>query len=209
MKTENGAIKSKVDYKAVNTVLYLRYVIGWGILCLIAVVGLIMEIVAAVVGSSWYSVLILVCCCLVIASSGYLVGIYIYMIVKSRQDGKWNEAECYADCVSFTVYSPSGKVGEETVRYDKLAKHVEFKDFFALYNNIAVTYAIGKDGLSSEELNTLRTILKLPLKEGGQAPMPPARPNGGAPKAKAATEAEQPVDEPNEPSEDAAETTEE
>ena len=196
MTTDNGAIKSKAEYGKVNTVMYTRYLIGWGALFLVAVGGLIAEIVAAVLKSDWYSTLILVCCCLVIASSGYLVGIYSYMIIKSRKDGKWNEAECYADCVKFTAYSGEGKIGEETVYYDKLVKHVEYKDFFAIYNNIAVTYAIGKDGLSDEEVNTLRAILKLRVREGGSAPMPPTLSESGKAKEAVADKSAENVVEP-------------
>ena len=73
-----------------------------------------------------------------------------------------------------SVYNANGdKIGEETVKYDKLSKRKEYKEFFALYNNSALMYAIGKEGLSLEEQNTLRTILKLPLKDGASAQLPP------------------------------------
>lgn len=174
MITEKGTIESKAEYKVVNTAAFSKPVIGWGVLLLIAVAGLIAEIVAGVMKSSWYSLLVLICCCLVIASSAYLVGIYVYMISKSRKEGKWNKTECFADGAVMSVYNANGdKIGEETVKYDKLSKHKEYKECFALYNNSALMYAIGKEGLSLEEQNTLRTILKLPLKDGASAQLPP------------------------------------
>lgn len=189
MITEKGTIESKVEYKIVNAATFSKYVIGWGVLFLVAVAGLVAEIVACVMGSSWYSLLVLICCCLVIASSGYLVGIYTYMIVKSRKDGKWSKAECFADGVVMSVYNANGdKIGEETVKYDKLSKHKEYNDFFALYNNAAIMYAIGKDGLSAEEQNTVRELLKLPLKEGASSPRPPVLQSASAEKTQAEEE---------------------
>ena len=174
MITEKGTFESKAEYKIVNFAAFSKYVIGLGVLFLIATAGLVAEIIAGVTGSSWYNLLVLICCCLVIASSGYLVGIYAYMIVKSRKEGKWSKSECFADGVVMSVYNASGdKIGEETVKYDKLSKHKEYKEFFALYNNSAIMYAIGKDGLSAEEQNTVRELLKLPLKEGNSSPRPP------------------------------------
>ena len=53
MITEKGTFESKAEYKIVNFAAFSKYVIGWGVLFLIATAGLVAEIIAGVTGSSW------------------------------------------------------------------------------------------------------------------------------------------------------------
>lgn len=156
MINKAGAIVAKAEYDKKLYRQIIKPVLFSGIACVICgAILLALQIFS-------FEVMILVCGIIILICGLFFIGIYFVGGFAKFVTAKSAEIELYRDYMLIKEFQPDGTVsGIEKVYYGNLVKRRECTDYFLAYISKSAVYPIGKDGLSSAELNGVRIVLGL------------------------------------------------
>lgn len=161
MLNDNGAIIAKAEYDKKLYRQINKQVFFAGITCAVCgAILLILQIFSL-------EVMLLVCGIIILIGGIFFVLMYAIGGKGGFATAKSAEIELYRDYMLIKEFQADGTVsGIEKVYYNTLVKRRESKDYFLAYISRSAVYPIGKDGLSSAELNGVRLVLGIPQKKG-------------------------------------------
>ena len=171
MLTDKGAIRVNSPYdKKMYIRINLRNIISSLVCLLLGCGGLIASIVYGATTGVWDGFFI-GGCSIIVVFSVLLLTIVTVSIKKGVGLNKHAQADMFLEYMHVAEYSGDEKVSEERVYYKSLVKSIETKEYFLAYISNIVVHPIYKEGLTKEEINTVRKLLNLEQNGDGEVPV--------------------------------------
>lgn len=171
MLTEKGAIRTVTPFdKKMYLKLNKNNIISSSCFAAAGVLGLAGSLVYGGVSGVWDGFLI-GGCAVIVALSFFLLLLVFVSVKNGVKLNKSAEADMFLSYMQVAVYENGAKTSEEKVYYDMLYKRDETADYFFAYISRTNVHPLSKNGLSPEEINTVRKLLGLPQKDEGEVPV--------------------------------------
>lgn len=138
-----------------------------------SVIVLVLEILYSALNSAAYDIFTIVCFCALSVLGAFLLGLSLFAVKKCNLSQNSCECEIYQDCMIVSLYDKGEKISEVKSYYNNLFKSKETKNYFIAYTAKTSFYPISKDGLTPQEMNAVRKLLRLRILQGaGMAELP-------------------------------------
>lgn len=162
-----GAIVSecKIDGKLYAQVFKKNFFLVAAIIAL-SLIGIALEILFCGTDFEAVDIFMLVCLCVLLVLGAFLLAITLWSIKKSNSAQKSCGCEIYQDYLIASLFEKEEKISQIKTDYGSLFKSSETKNYFLAYTGKTSFCPISKDGLTPEELNTVRKLLRLRIRQG-------------------------------------------
>ncbi len=171
MLTDKGAIRIDSPYdKKMYLRINLKNIISSSACLIFGAAGLVASIVYGAVSDVWDGFLIGGCAIITVLSL-FLITVVLLSINKGLKLNKRAQADMFLDYMQVAEFTDGEKTSEEKVYYNTLYKRVETKDFFLAYISRVAVHPLRKEGLTKEEINTVRKLLNLTQNDDGEVPV--------------------------------------